>query len=121
MGGKLQQLGQVIDASQIQRIRLNNGKMALYLPAAAGRGGYLTIATEWCGYCQRLVPEMQVSTHQTSMLSFVVDGDAPNSKDLVSEGFPTIYLIARNGLITSLYNGPRQRSALIGTWQNSAQ
>jgi thiol-disulfide isomerase/thioredoxin len=117
---KLAQMGTIVGAHEV--VQKADG---FYLPRAIGRKGYLTFAATWCGYCTKLAPAMGEASRGSSLQSFVIDGDAQGSKELMSklnvQGFPTILNLDASGKIMGTYEGDRSVSGLIRNAQQGQQ
>lgn len=87
-----------------------NGKF--YINLAKNTGGMVIVKAEWCGYCKRTMPELfKVSQLTGSMFPiFKIDSDV--NKNLINkmgvQGFPTIFFIEKDGLISSKYSQDRE-------------
>lgn len=86
-----------------------------FLDFPVGDGGFLTIAADWCGFCQRLAPVMKEAKQHYGFKSFYMDGDKKavqgHMQTLKSEGFPTLYLVLPSGELKP-YDGPQTKEAL---------
>lgn len=97
----------------------NNGQWVLQVPQSHRGGGLFAITADFCSHCQSLKKNVQEAQHRTSFDYFYLDGASQSNKQLLSqmniEGFPTMYNINRNGILTE-YNGGRNVESLAQTF-----
>lgn len=87
------------------------------IPAAKQTGGMVIIKADWCGYCQRALPELNKVSNLTGSGYPIFKIDADKNKNLVNsmgvQGYPTIFFINKSGTVAEKYNGDRTRDAIL--------
>lgn len=80
-------------------------------------GGMIVFKADWCGHCQRLLPELKKVNDITGLLYPIVLIDADKSPKLAEKagvkGFPTVKFINSKGYIQSDYKGGRTSSDIL--------
>lgn len=88
------------------------------------RGGFLTFAAEWCGWCQRLAPEMEQARQKYGFTSYFMDGDKPETSKymelLECSGFPSVYEMLPSGELKK-YEGERTSDDLGKTFLKNSR
>ena len=88
-----------------------------YVKKLAPTGGMLLVKNDWCMHCRKLAPILeQVSKKLGKAFPIVkLDGDSNNAivQALGVEGFPTIFYVERDGLISKRYEGERSDGAFL--------
>ena len=86
-----------------------------YLNFPVEKGGFLTIAAEWCGYCKDFAPIMKEARDHYGFKSFYMDGDREAVKahmeKLGCSGFPSVYQVMPSGRLVK-YQGERTKKEL---------
>lgn len=80
-------------------------------------GGMIVFKADWCGHCQRLLPELHEVSANTGQLYPIAIIDADKNPKLVEaakiRGFPTVKFINKSGVIMSAYEGGRSASDIL--------
>jgi thiol-disulfide isomerase/thioredoxin len=80
-------------------------------------GGLLLVKADWCGHCQRAMPELEEVSRLTGEMFPVYKLDADKNKSAVTmlgvKGFPTIFFIEADGKISTPYNKERKTKVII--------
>lgn len=88
-----------------------------YLKKAPPSGGMIMVSVDWCGYCQRALPELEQVSKLTGSMFPIYKLDGDKNKALVTamgvSGFPTIKFIKPDGQIGDTYQGPRTKRAIL--------
>ena len=64
----------------------------------------LVVFAPWCGHCRRF--EAQLARYGADIPVFGLNGDAEDASALGVQGFPTLFIVEKNGRLTR-YNGDR--------------
>jgi thiol-disulfide isomerase/thioredoxin len=90
---------------------------SFYINRAKDSGGMIIVKNDWCIHCRRVLPVLEKTSKKlgTAYPIFKLDGDSnKKSIDLLKiEGFPTIFLINRDGKITKKYEGGRTEQEFL--------
>lgn len=118
----INKLGTLIRPSMVVQDKLTG---EWYVPTITGTPSYLTFATDWCGYCQRLAPEMETARLNYNIRCYYLDGDNPETSVLMKQmgvsGFPTICIVKSNGQLVP-YRGSRSaRDLALALGRNPLQ
>lgn len=122
MSDKLNNLGTKVDP---RAFAFRNGEWYITDPRIVGRRALFSVVAPWCGYCLRLSEQVRQARQSTQMPSYYVVGDGDDlskqlSRAMGVQGYPTIYVIERDGKLTT-YEGDRSAGALSNTISGGGQ
>jgi thiol-disulfide isomerase/thioredoxin len=100
-------------------IRVNEADFTdeLVLTRAVNKGGLLVAKTNWCIYCKKALPELQLVAKMLGNAFTIYSIDGDENPDFMKRsnviGFPTIFNVNKDGSLGEKFNDTRDSSNIL--------